>query len=856
MNLLKKLFSWLGKKEPSAEPPDQPVPQPDDDLFEDEPGSSETEVEQPVQDGQDAREPAANPEAEEVEDGETFHLPKRGYASSAEHMSDELRRIDLLVRAQVVRWQHLLAAHKPEDLWGMINVSHAEVEQYLHSPAYRLWQMPGELRKHLEPYWQAADRIARAIHVRLELTDDPGKLRLVQLARRFQLNYVLRDILLVCLLPEVDGRFRRLFGYLQDDASRSQPTGELVLQMLEMGNSRGEALRLAFTPDSPLVRERLLVMGGEARADDGLSMRSLRLDDRIAAFLLEAGWMDARLEGVLTVHAPDVTDPLIDEDERLDQLAEWWETQRFRPGTRGGVAFLRGPYGSGRLALAQAVCDVTQTPLLVADVRAGLAAVSLGWGALVQLCYREARLHGAAIYWAGCEALLDRDAAPRDARPLHDLPPLTWDQLTAAAESYPGLTFLASDTAWDPIGRFREQPFLHLDFHPPNYEQRRQIWMSCLEDELRRAAQPEGVPDSGFIGDLDGLAKDLANDFQFTAGQIRDAIVTARGEAALRGGPGAHPNRADLYEGCRRQSARQMTGFSRRIKPRPRANFDDLILPQANKKQLYELRDRIEYRGKVYNRLGFERHLSLGKGLIALFTGTSGTGKTLAAEMLAAQRGVDLYKVDLSAVVSKWVGETEKHLARLFLEAENANAILFFDEADALFGKRGEVKEAQDRWANMEVNYMLQRVEEYAGTVILASNLKQNMDEAFMRRIHVIVEFPFPDTEARCQIYRVTFPDTVIRPPVAELRELAERFRVTGGSIKNIVLEATFRAEAEACRDDSGRTRVTLRHLVLSIAREYQKLGKPLTRGEFGAEYYAWVARDILLENEAQVNHA
>ena len=215
----------------------------------------------------------------------------------------------------------------------------------------------------------------------------------------------------------------------------------------------------------------------------------------------------------------------------------------------------------------------------------------------------------------------------------------------------------------------------------------------------------------------------------------------------------------------------------------------------------------------------------------------------MAAELLAREQGVDLYKVDLSAVVSKYVGETEKNLSQVFAEAQDANAIIFFDEADALFGKRGEVREAQDRWANMEINYLLQRVEEYAGVVILASNLRQNIDDAFMRRIHVIVEFPFPDAEARFYIWRNMFPPGIERPPDDDLRALGARFRLSGGNIKNIVIDAAFRALGET---GPAAPVIRLRHLIAAVAREYQKLGKPITKSDFGETFYGWVEADIL----------
>jgi SpoVK/Ycf46/Vps4 family AAA+-type ATPase len=200
----------------------------------------------------------------------------------------------------------------------------------------------------------------------------------------------------------------------------------------------------------------------------------------------------------------------------------------------------------------------------------------------------------------------------------------------------------------------------------------------------------------------------------------------------------------------------------------------------------------------------------------------------------------------MSAVVSKWVGETEKNINRVFAEVEGANAILFFDEADALFGKRAEVKDAQDRWANMEVNYLLQRIEAYSGTVILASNLRQNIDAAFLRRIHLIVDFPFPDEGLRAQIYRQIFPETIARPEDGVLDRLAKNFRLTGGSIKNSVVDATFRALSAERYDEEGRPQVTESDLVLATVREYQKLGRPITPEEFRDDYYTWAVESLL----------
>ena len=396
---------------------------------------------------------------------------------------------------------------------------------------------------------------------------------------------------------------------------------------------------------------------------------------------------------------------------------------------------------------------------------------------------------------------------------------------------------LASQTTWDPVGRFRTCDFLRHEFPVPLYPVRLRLWDHHLPDDSALSLDKETRA---------GLIQRLANGFQLTEGQIEDAIATARHLARQRDPDHHLLTSDDLYEGCRRQSGRRLISFARRVEPRPEISFSDLVLPPANQQQLLELRNRIRYRSDVLSGAGFEQRLTLGKGLITLFTGTSGTGKTMAAQLLAGEQGVDLYKIDMSAVVSKYVGETEKNLSRVFAEAEDSNAIIFFDEADALFGKRGKVEEARDRWANMEVNYLLQRVEEYAGVVVLATNLRQNIDEAFIRRIHIIVDFPFPEAEARYSIWFGLFPPGVRRPPKDQLVKLT-KFSLAGGSIQNIVIDATYRARARKDFDKNGLLWVRLRDLVLGTAREYQKLGRPLTKGEFGEEFFEWIEDGILL---------
>ena len=255
------------------------------------------------------------------------------------------------------------------------------------------------------------------------------------------------------------------------------------------------------------------------------------------------------------------------------------------------------------------------------------------------------------------------------------------------------------------------------------------------------------------------------------------------------------------------------------------ASWDDLVLPEAQRGILREIAMHVRQRTKVYQHWGFAGKGERGLGISALFAGASGTGKTMAAEVLANELRLDLYRIDLSSVVSKYIGETEKNLRRVFDAAEAGGSILLFDEADALFGKRSEVKDSHDRYANIEVGYLLQRMEAYRGLAILTTNLKNSLDTAFMRRIRFVVHFPFPDAAQRAEIWRRVFPKTT---PTSGLNvESLARLNVAGGNIRNIALNAAFLA-ADADEPVCGA------HVLRAARAEYAKLEKPLTESEIG----------------------
>jgi SpoVK/Ycf46/Vps4 family AAA+-type ATPase len=332
------------------------------------------------------------------------------------------------------------------------------------------------------------------------------------------------------------------------------------------------------------------------------------------------------------------------------------------------------------------------------------------------------------------------------------------------------------------------------------------------------------------------IARDLdlgavADRFHFTAGHMRHALAQAQQRAQMHDRLPREISEEDLFYACRAQSSQKLTLLARKITPL--YTWGDIILPDDRLEQLHEICAQARYRQRVFEQWGFDRAMSLGKGLSMLFVGPSGTGKTMAAEVIAGELGLDLYKIDLSGMVSKYIGETEKNLSAIFQEAAQSNAILFFDEADAIFGKRSEVKDAHDRYANIEVNYLLQKMEEYEGITILASNFPKNFDDAFTRRLRFIVGFPFPEEVYRHRMWKTMFPSDAPLGKDIDFEFLGRKLKITGGNIKNIALNAAFLAAANAGV-------IGMKHIIRSTKREFQKMGRLCVKADF-EQYFDWV---------------
>jgi ATP-dependent 26S proteasome regulatory subunit len=675
-------------------------------------------------------------------------------------------------------------------------LSEEEISGLLSDTAYPLEEGNYTDNPEEEGLIESLSRLESIIKERRDASLKEGVyLSLPYLSRLFRLSHFEEMCLVACLAPEVDSRYERLYSYLQDDVTRRKPSVDLVLNLLCHGAEERLASRSAFDPRAPLLRYRLLQISDSST--DGpmpLLSRFLKLDDRVVNLLLGFDHIDARLNSLARLIPPKTGFGSLSVNEEVKNRIQTFILSHFTESSPDGknvVFYLYGPSGVGKRSLTEAVCSGLGLTLVMGDMEKALNG-HMPFDEVVCLLGREAVLQQAALCLENFDSLLIGD----------DRYEQRLMSFFDAIRTFSRLTFLLGRRPWRPQGLLNDHVFIDVGFSTPNYGERRRLWEDHLGGHYRLSEDVD-------LGTL-------ASEFRFTSGQIRDAIVTAENLARWRSSDG-EITMADLHSACRAQSNQRLGALTRKIETK--YTWDDIVLPSDQMNQLRDICNQAKYRHIVYGEWGFDRTISLGRGLNVLFSGPSGTGKTMAAEIISNELGLDLYKIDLSRIVSKYIGETEKNLDRIFTEAETSNAILFFDEADALFGKRSEVKDAHDRYANIEIGYLLQKMEEYEGITILATNLRQNMDEAFVRRIHVIVEFPFPNEEYRRRIWEVVFPSEAPLGSDIDFGVLAREVKLPGGNIKNIALTAAF----YAARDGGV---IQMMHLMQAVRQEYRKLGR------------------------------
>ena len=629
---------------------------------------------------------------------------------------------------------------------------------------------------------QEADRI-------LQRAGEPGELpvpaadaliqaageRLARLRQLLSLSERECATLALCFAGETDPEVERLIAYVQDDVSRKRPRVEVLLRLFW-----GErvAAQAAFDLSEPLRKFRLVALHEDpGQPATPLLARTVTLDPRIARFLAGGEALDERLDGVASLH----------------QLSESRAWRPVDPPPIDPTALsprVLSLHGTDLMRMRRTASSLAHAAGLDGVVEVRLGTPDLSPVEAFERAAREAALHSFAVLVRGWETVEEPARAT----------------VFTSVEASPA-PFVA--LAWE------SEPTWHgpaVKIERPNYEERLTEWRGLLELTPCAPEVADELPT-------------IAGKFELDTGAIDAAVLSARGLATTRDAAAPVIAVDDLYAAARTRSAPILSSLASKVTERKR--WEDLILEPDPLAQLREICGMVEHRHRVYDEWGFGKKLSNGKGVVSLFAGQSGTGKTMSAGVVAAELGLDLYKIDLSGVVSKYIGETEKNLGAIFRDASLSNAILFFDEADALFGKRSEVRDAHDRYANIETAYLLQQIEEYSGPVVLSTNLKANLDEAFLRRMHFVVDFPMPEEPYRMRIWQSLVPEDAPLGDDVDFTFLSRQFRISGGNIRNIVLAAGFLA----ARDGNV---MSMKHFIQGTRREFQKLGRMVTEADFG----------------------
>lgn len=638
------------------------------------------------------------------------------YRNNIEHLLEELNRIDLLVRLSLEKRKDNY--QDDTEVYQGLYISEDEVDIILQAPTLKK-------EVHSDVELSKIEAIACKIKNKEAESIDKGKeLRLHIIKNLFDLSPFEVDILLICLLPELDLKYEKLYSYLHDDVTKKKPTVDLVMCLLGLSTESRFAARECFSPTAKLIKNHLIYLKGDmSEGQMPLLSRSIKMDDRLINYLLGFNEIDPRLSDFTKKIEPKICfeDIILTSDDTLIGLKNYIK--------RPEILSFYGPYGSGKKMAAEAICRELGTSLIVVDSKVLMKDNSFE---IFNLIFREALLQKSSLYFDDFDTLLNEGDV------------ITMPEIIQDLDRFPYWIFLSGKQAWEPKAVFNNHRFISRSFSLPSFPYRKQLWKSFLDKYSNSISD-----------DIDINA--LASKFNFSGGQIKDATSTAFNIAMAKKTDGPTLTMENIYQGCKAQSNKKLISLAKKIEPHH--TWNDIVLPKDIKEQLKEVTGYIKYKGIVYADWGFDEKLSLGKGLNVLFAGPSGTGKTMTAEIIAGEVGLDIYKIDLSSVVSKYIGETEKNLQKIFKEAETSNAILFFDEADALFGKRSETRDSHDRYANIEINYLLQKMEEHEGIVILASNYSQNIDDAFKRRMHFKIDFPMPDKTHRKIIWEKMFPE-------------------------------------------------------------------------------------------------
>lgn len=702
------------------------------------------------------------------------------YSSATEHLLAELRRLDLILL------HHMLALEVPSD---DSKREHDEVlallnqEQEGGGSAWGAAKSASKsLRSHVE---EIRSNIQEALNRGISLP-------VVEICRSFGLDGDTLGILLLACAPHFDRKYDRIFAYLQGHPTHMAPRVGLALDVFTESASQRLALFRHFEPHSALLKTGHINL--EDKSHGGiLPLQARRMEPslRLIRHLLGS---DAP-EPIVASMRP--REPLVQPTEsQVRALAcfdRLWQSDQ-RP---AAMAIISSGDPEGIIAGCESMARARDIAFLAVDIdRAGARTANVQDRVLA--AFREAVLRDALLCIVGYDDLSRGEQE------------LAANALASGLDLFQGPCVVVGELGRHVHEELRRRPVIELSASLPGADERAELWRGALSEFPRQ--------------DIDVSA--LAWRYQLSATEIRDAARMAEADVLSQEGEWADLVQDALIRACQSRTRRDLRDLATVV--RPRGAWSDLILPDTSVEQLTEFVSNLRHHELVFGRWGLQTKVLAGDGIAALLAGPPGTGKTMASALLAQELGRELFRVNLAGVVSKYIGETEKNLDRVFAATHRSNAILFFDEADALFGKRTEVRDAHDRYANVETSYLLQKIESHGGVVILATNFKKNVDEAFLRRMAVVVDFPLPGVAERRRLWETLLPGQMPREDDLDLDFLAENFEFSGGHIKNAIQTAAILAA------DCERQVVAFWHLLAGVKRESQKLGKIVDGADFG----------------------
>lgn len=587
----------------------------------------------------------------------------------------------------------------------------------------------------------------------------------------FGLSSFERSILLICTAIELDSEIAPLIAKVQENPNVDYPTFSFALAIFP--NAHWSAL----APTSPLRKFRLINIIGQPQIP--VTKCQLQIDERVLHYLTGLSFVDKELRGIIEPVEIDI--PIVDsQQEIVEAILQTWKTERAM-----SHVHLIGSDEISKKAVASQVY--------------GQLGIHMWQMSAELIPSKPEDLESLAVLWARESILLNADLYV-DAS---EIEPTTQKLVRRFLTKLIRSAFVSTRERW-PTNESNE---IFFDVSKPTKQEQKELWRTFLADQLKKNDSRK----------LEKEISKLINQFDLSASSIRHASD----ETLLEVSRGENLSSA-LWSSTLKTARLRLSELA--IKEISNATMDDLILPQREKLTLDSIITNVRQRYKVYEEWGFGKTGERGLGITTLFVGDSGTGKTMAAGVIANELNLDLFKIDLSMVISKYIGETEKNLKKIFDAAEDGGAILLFDEADALFGKRSEVKDSHDRYANIEVGYLLQRMEEYRGLAILTTNMKDSLDKAFLRRLRFVVNFPAPDKKSREEIWKRVFPSSV---PVDEIDypKLAQ-LEISGGHIRNIALGAAFFAAEKDIP-------VNMNHIKRAAIEEYGKMSRSIPNGDW-----------------------